>query len=58
MLIFLVLPLFVVGGWVATKVTIDDELCWTTADNIVPLLIIEIPIIVSVVVSSYKNVKY
>lgn len=39
-----------VGAWVATKITIADELCWTTADNIVPLLIIQIPIMVSVVV--------
>lgn len=46
-----VLPLFVVGAWVATRLTIADELCWTKADNKIPFLIIQIPTMVSVVVS-------
>lgn len=44
------MPLFVVGAWVAARLTIADEFCWTKKDNIAPLLIIEIPIMISVVV--------
>lgn len=51
------------SAWVAAKLLVANEFCWTTTNNIIPLIIIQIPIMISVLVSilfciTHKEIQF
>ncbi|XP_015834184.1 parathyroid hormone/parathyroid hormone-related peptide receptor isoform X2 [Tribolium castaneum] len=45
------LPLIIVGFWVAARLLVEDNLCWTTHENYDVFLIIGIPTMVSILIN-------
>ncbi|CAG9816363.1 unnamed protein product [Phaedon cochleariae] len=45
------LPLLIIIPWVVARLSLDDSMCWTMNDNLIPFLIIGIPTVISVLIN-------